>query len=454
MKRTKGSISVFMALTITMMLSFCLVLIESAREQTMLLKADIIFHACVNSALAEYHQGLWEYYDVLYVDASYKTGIPNYAFIQNRLKYYADENLKYDNQGWLSLDYTGSILTDVLLATDGNGKSFYQKAVEAVKFEKGITMLEDVAVYLEILERYSNFSSDLEHTKADITTQIEEANGREIVWEGQTVTVEVENPLEEIESGNFLLKKVIGENVPLSQKQIDLSNTVSHRALAHGTREDVSGEADLEQALNLILDKVLYISYVGTHFQNYSHLKQEKPLNYEVEYLIAGKESDVQNLEAVVMRLLLVREVDNYISLISNEAKKMEAHTIAATTANVAVWLEPIVYQAILICWAYEMSIEDLQKLFSGEEIPLCKALPNSLSEKVSFNYEEYIYMLLLLEQREKLSMRSLDLVELFIRQAEKTFRMDGCVASAIFEGNFLDTYEKQYAITKTMEYY
>lgn len=454
MKKVQGSISVFLALTITLILSFCIVLIESAREQTLLLKADVVFGACINSALAEYHQGLWETYDVLYVDASYKTGIPNYAFIQNRFRYYAKENLKYDGDGWLSLAYMGSVLEDISLATDNYGESFYQKAIESVKFEKGVTILEEVVSYIETLEGLEKLSGDLEREKESITTQIEKANGSEIEWEGEIVTIEVENPLQEIETGNMLVRKVVGESVALSQKRIEVAGTVSKRNLAKGTVERVTEERDLEQVIDTILDKAWYVDYVGTHFQNYLHLQEEKTLDYELEYLIAGKGTDIQNLEAVVTRLLFVREADNYLSLLSNEAKKMEAHTIAAATANIAIWLEPVVYQAVLIFWAYEMSVADLQLLFTGGKVPLCKSLDDNLSSKLVFGYEEYLYMLLLLEQREKLTMRSLDLVELYIRREEEEFHMDGCVNFATYEGKFEDTQKKQYTITKTMEYY
>lgn len=453
MRKADGSISVILALTITMMLSFCLVLIESAREKTMLLKADIIFYACINSALAEYHQGLWEYYDVLYVDASYKTGMPNYAFMQNRLKYYADENLKYDDQGWLSLSYEGSTLSDVMLATDYDGYSFYQKAVDAIKFETGITVLEELATYLDTAQEYLDFSDELEDSKADITTQIETANGTEVVWEGETVEVEVENPLQEIESGNALLRAVVGESAVLSQNRIDILSSASHRTLAVGSAEISKTSLEANPSQSSILDKALYVEYVRTHFENYLNQEYDKSLAYELEYLIAGKESDIQNLEAVVARLLLLREVDNYIHLLENEAKKLEAHAIAAGMANVATWLEPIVYQAILIYWAYEMSIDELQLLFAGGEIPLIKSLSFAGTEQVTLNYEEYLCLLLLLEQREKLTMRSLDLVELFIRKDEADFHIDGCVESATLEGNFLDAYEKQYTVTKILEY-
>ena len=74
-----GSISIFLALTITVMLSFCMVLIESARENAMLLKADMIFDTGVRSLMAEYHQKLWEDYDLFYVDCSYGSSVPDYG---------------------------------------------------------------------------------------------------------------------------------------------------------------------------------------------------------------------------------------------------------------------------------------------------------------------------------------------------------------------------------------
>ena len=64
-EKVGGSISVFFAVTLTLMLSFCMVLIESARENTMLLKADVVFNAGVQSVMAEFHTALWEKYDLL-----------------------------------------------------------------------------------------------------------------------------------------------------------------------------------------------------------------------------------------------------------------------------------------------------------------------------------------------------------------------------------------------------
>ena len=70
MKQEGASISVFLALTISLVLAFCMVLVESARENAMLLKADLLFQTGVQNIMAEYHQELWEKYELFYIDCS------------------------------------------------------------------------------------------------------------------------------------------------------------------------------------------------------------------------------------------------------------------------------------------------------------------------------------------------------------------------------------------------
>ncbi len=461
MRRINASVSVVLALTITMILSFCLLLIESAREKTLLLKADIIFHACVNSVMAEFHQELWETYDVFYIDASYHAQFPDYELVKNRLKYYADENLKYDKSGWLSLSYEGATISEVTLATDNAGFDFYQKAIEAAKFSNGISMMEEVILYLDAIEEHIEFGATFSKNQINISKQIEEANGTEVVvkdavWgvdengspiiieEAKTEVIEIENPLDKMQSGNLLLKRIIGEDVSFSQKHVNISEAPSKRTLAVGNVRDSGAESTL-------IDKAMYCTYIKGHFGNYLNPLEGKALSYEMEYIISGKESDVQNMEALVARLLLIREVDNYFSLLSDEAKNLEAHALAATAASIATWLEPIVYQAILIYWAYEMSIEELQSLFAGKKIPLCKSL---LETQISLDYQEYLSLLFMLQQRETLTMHSIDVIEFSVRQREPYFRMDGCLATATMDGGFQDIYKKHYGITKTLQYY
>lgn len=52
--------------------------------------------------------------------------------------------------------------------------------------------------------------------------------------------------------------------------------------------------------------------------------KREKSLDYEVEYLLAGKKSDKENLESVLMKLFLIRMGVNYICLQKTVEEKLK----------------------------------------------------------------------------------------------------------------------------------
>ena len=97
-EKVNGSISVFLAVSVTLVLSFCMVLIESARENTLLLKADIIFDAGLKSVMAEYSVPLWEKYDLLYVDCRYGSDRADFELVKSHLAKYINKNLEYENR--------------------------------------------------------------------------------------------------------------------------------------------------------------------------------------------------------------------------------------------------------------------------------------------------------------------------------------------------------------------
>ena len=73
--------------------------------------------------------------------------------------------------------------------------------------------------------------------------------------------------------------------------------------------------------------------------------KDAGELSYQLEYILGGKNSDIENLKYVVHRLLLIREVSNVTYLFSDGTKMAEAAAMAfavATAAGVPVLIEPI----------------------------------------------------------------------------------------------------------------
>ena len=58
-------------------------------------------------------------------------------------------------------------------------------------------------------------------------------------------------------------------------------------------------------------------------------------LSYGVEYLICGKKSDEENLKGTVRKLLLLREVMNFLYLQGDHAKQAEALSAASAIAGI-----------------------------------------------------------------------------------------------------------------------
>lgn len=94
-----------------------------------------------------------------------------------------------------------------------------------------------------------------------------------------------------------------------------------------------------------------------------------------MEYLLEGKTSDQENLEAVLNKLLLIRMGLNFVYLQTDTAKQAEAGAmaLALATAVALPMLEPVVKQVLLAAWAFGESVMDLRSLMSGKRVALVK---------------------------------------------------------------------------------
>ncbi len=491
----KGSVSIVLALTITMLLSFCMVLVESARENAMLLKAGMVFDTGIRCLMAGYHQKLWEEYDLLYIDSSYGENLPDYTLVKTHLNTYIEKNLQYDTGGYFALHYENSLLREVELASDFYGTDIYLQAVRTAEASTGIAYIEQALRWLEQVESTQHIRQQLLSDESQSREAIEEINGslvevEEAVWgkdaKGQPIliseaeyeTVNIANPLDMILTSNLLLRQIVGNISQISVSRVEEDFLPSHRSLAAGS---VSGEGTLEEleqeaeaAAEGLWKKALFCKYVLDHFDSYIDSVSNRDLQetlsedllsnpissesanlvYPLEYLIGGKSSDAMNMEVVAAELLVIREIDNYLLLLQDEIKCAEAEAIGAAAAALVPWIAPFVSQGLLIYWAYEESIEDLQNLFRGEKVPLVKALNIEGASEFTLGYEDYLYILLLMQERKKLTLRTMDMMESDIREEQESFRIDGCISEAVLIGTFTDTYDKKYTIEDRLQYY
>ena len=179
-----------------------------------------------------------------------------------------------------------------------------------------------------------------------------------------------ENPLETVTEvkKDGVLSLVLPENTKVSGKSINIEETVSHRSLEKGTMDSYVG-TDWYQ-------KVLFHQYLVNYLGNYVEKKQDRVLEYELEYVLGGKANDAENLKIVVTELLAMREPLNMASLTASSQRQSEAMALAVTLAGVSA--NPAVIEAvkygILVAWAFAESVLDVRTLLSGGKITMIKS--------------------------------------------------------------------------------
>ena len=96
-------------------------------------------------------------------------------------------------------------------------------------------------------------------------------------------------------------------------------------------------------------------------------------LNYQVEYILGGKNSDRENLKSVAAKLLLIRQGVNMAHLLADGGKRIQLETLSLAIAS--SFLVPpaavIIEAALILCWAFAESVLDVRELFAGGRIPI-----------------------------------------------------------------------------------
>ena len=180
-------------------------------------------------------------------------------------------------------------------------------------------------------------------------------------------------------------------------------------------------------------------------------------LQYETEYIIAGKKEDPANLAAVAQRLLLLRGALNLTYLLQNSSSQEALHLAAAgLSAALGGWIPSgLMTVLLMVVWAMAEAVCDVRALLAGRQIPFWK---DAASWKLAFehlwtllddgfvtgmdradgmNYQEYLRLLLYLVPTEEMCYRLMEVAEENLRAERKTFCIDQgwCQAKVVLTG-------------------
>lgn len=242
-----------------------------------------------------------------------------------------------------------------------------------------------------------------------------------------------------------VLSLVVDDVTNVSDSAISLSNLPT--TLKKKNRKNISV---LEQTKN----KASLSLYAGMKFGNYLSSEKETALKYEMEYIIGGQGSDVDNLMKTVEKIAAVRNAMNLASIVTDKEKMSQISTVSSSAATSIglPFLEPVIKAALTEAWALAESVSDVKELLKGEEIPLIKnrkswntSLDNLINNhsksyegKAGLDYETYLMMLIMLEDNETCVYRVMDLIQVNVQKRyNKDFKMARCFGRLEFTATF-----------------
>lgn len=453
-KMVKGELTAFLSLVFILLISMTGAVLESASIQIMKNEKRADATRAAESVFAEYQRDLLNEYDVFALDESYESEYVSEASILNRMSFYGAENMEKE-------------ITDIRFMTDDNGKAFYDQAILFEKEKTKASVVEELIGKSSVWKEQENQAEQYEKEDTETSFELEsmlQEEDQELPQEG--------NPLSSISNlkAGGVLELVLPEEFQLSGRGWNLSELVSGRELqrGYGNFKEKSTEAG---------DAIFFNLYLMDRFHHAISEEHNQAVQYELEYLIGGKSSDAENLEEVVKKLCNIRFAVNYTYLLTDAEKQAEAEAAAAAICTLLTvpGITVIVQQAFLMAWAYGEGIADVKTLLAGKRVPLVKTAETwqlswqnllTLDEtgnivegkdtEDGYSYEKYLQVLLMLEKKEKLTMRALDLVELNIRAKEgkQWFRADNCVVAARFAIDCGLRRAVHYEFTTEFQYY
>lgn len=455
----KASITPFCALCLMLVTSVLLVLLESVRVCGLDYYASLKAEALMDSLCAEYQPLLWEQYGVLVLDGAYGTEHFSKDYMTERVtELFSMQQVKagdvFFQRGLdlFKLSMPQVELEGYALATDEQGKLFFKYIAERMKEELPIGIAEDIYEKYQIKNMIQTSDSKNAVTEAsetlqwakiskwnDIEEEAENAQSEEeenLAWAGSWVfqspgVMNLENLLDaalDLKSRG-VLNMVLGENAKLSNKGSVPVSYIADRNKNTGTML-YSGEVNW-------YEKILVLEYLDKYFGCYGEENTGHYLDYEMEYILAGKDLEWKNLEEVLRKILLVREAANFTFLLNNMEKMQQAESVARAIA-LLIGENPVVIKVVQLgvvaAWAYAESILDVRALMSGEVIPIMKkddewtldilnlfsVFQTTTKAKVCENgmcYKEYLKLLLFTEQQESMACRMMEAMEMSIQK-------------------------------------
>lgn len=212
----------------------------------------------------------------------------------------------------------------------------------------------------------------------------------------------------------------------------------------------------IDSGISKIGNKLLSSMYMLHHFKNYRDrsVTGDTVLDYEVEYILSGFETDKANLSAAVTKIMLMRLIVCTIYTMTDKELKSQAQILATSILGFLgfPFLVAIVKYLILFLWAAAQAVIETAAIVRGKKVPVitndqsfCLTLAelpffaslvsqkadNFAESEAYLDYGNYLLILLLLQGRETQAARTMDVIQENIRyKYDEDFLMSNALTS------------------------
>lgn len=447
-KCNRGKVSVFLSMLISGM-----VLLSSTSMQVIDLynakaKTAMAARGTISSVKAQYNNYIFDNYHILLLDKNCNG--KGEAYIEKMVEEQLSDNL--------------GTAFDVKSVCINSGKSIVDNDAEGLRKQ-----VEEYMPYLVVEYSVDKIISSTDGQDGEVPDDILDSLDDNSVSVNQfscttTSKKSAKDPMDFLRkiTRNGVLTYVKPVNMKLSDKRVKLENVPSKKCKYHfGESENVdlyfSDISMLKTAMTMNSnwmkqlidtgDGVVYARSVFNCATNQT-INPDTVFKCELEYIIAGKKSDYENVEAVANEIILIRLPINFTCLYKNQKKQEEIEVLSQVIAA-ATGVPPEVTGVLITgAWSVVESMADVKMLLKGKRIAFIKTDDNWITDlnnlSESFNneggesinglcYEDYLMILMALNST-KLYFRMLDVMQLNAQQVNEKLDMKNCLVWVDFD--------------------
>lgn len=496
MKSCQGYMTVYLSLTLAVLLSLCLSMIEGVRSNAIILESEIASDIAVNSLLAEYNRELMKQYNIFAIEDSYGGNNASLDNTDAHLVSYLNNNFSANHflgaflnyRDFLGMEVESAQTEGVLYLTDDNGAVFMRRAYEAVKDDVGMTLLSEIRDWATSIESSGLETMDMQGNMALLEEQVEEAQieasqqsgddneshsdedtmGEIIEVDSNDSTISpAASILSSLRSG--ITNLVVDDLSTISRKEMDTSALISNRMNSGNIN---AGNLALEDQSSIddIAERMVFQEYLLRYMGQYNEEREDDALSYQIEYIIAGRNNDRDNLDVILSRIFAIRFSADYIYIQSDEEKK-EIAEILGEAIGILTYTEELsdVYKELyLLAWAETEALYDVKCILAGNRINLFKDEDHwhtsfllvsddreYLGDGEGLSYTDYLRIFMTLMSKDRLVARAMDIVESDVRltPGNAGFRMDACIDTIQVFINIQSTFGYSYSFRLKRKY-